>query len=288
MAREFLEKFVTVKLSLFVDSSSIRDFLRQDWQRAENQLGSIPSDTMLKLGAVISELADILVSDLAAMYLPLVGDLRKVKRFVNAMLLMQIERTDLGWSDFNKRDLINLMLLHLNYPGLFRQIYAEETEGRFGTFSVRRKHGEREFKNADKFAKLVEEQQGASGFLLTELFDVTTLGLGEVDGLDEAVLASRACFNQDSFRNLEDYLKLIVRFVTPEPQETFVLYQNAVEKVRNGAAIASILDSTDFQLNQKKQTHKQNKKKHNKQTQKHTNTNAEEAIATLVDYLPRY
>ncbi|WP_019100210.1 KAP family NTPase, partial [Chromobacterium haemolyticum] len=30
-AREFLEKFVTVKLSLFVDSSSLRDFLRRDW-----------------------------------------------------------------------------------------------------------------------------------------------------------------------------------------------------------------------------------------------------------------
>jgi hypothetical protein len=57
-AREFLEKFVTVKLSLFVDSSSIRDFLRRDWQRAENQLGSIPSDTMLKLGAVLNELAE--------------------------------------------------------------------------------------------------------------------------------------------------------------------------------------------------------------------------------------
>ena len=59
-AREFLEKFVTVKLSLFVDSSSIRDFLRRDWQRAENQLGSIPSDTMLKLGAVLNELATFL------------------------------------------------------------------------------------------------------------------------------------------------------------------------------------------------------------------------------------
>jgi hypothetical protein len=247
-AREFLEKFVTVKLSLFVDSSSIRDFLRRDWQRAENQLGLIPSDTMLKLGAVLNELADILDGDLAAKYLPLVGDLRKVKRFVNAMLLMQLDRSDLGRTDFNKRDLINLMLLHLNYPGLFRRIYAEETEGRCGTFSVRREYGKHEFKNSAEFSTLMVEQQGAAGFLLTQLFDVKTLELGVRSDVEEGVLASRACFNQYSFRNLEAYLKLIVRFATPEPRETFVLYQEAVERVQKGASIASVLTLPDFLL----------------------------------------
>lgn len=49
------------------------------------------------------------------------------------------------------------------------------------------------------------EQQGVAGFLLTQLFDVTTLELGNRSDVDEAVLASRACFNQDSFRNLEGY-----------------------------------------------------------------------------------
>ena len=48
-----------------------------------------------KAGAVLNELANILEGDLAAKYLPLVGDLRKVKRFINAILLMQIEKTSL-------------------------------------------------------------------------------------------------------------------------------------------------------------------------------------------------
>ena len=99
-AREFLEKFVTVKLSLFVDSSSIRNFLQRDWEKSESQLGSVPSDTMLKLGAVLNELAEILSGDLAAKYLPLLGDLRKVKRFINAILLMQIEKTNLNRPGF--------------------------------------------------------------------------------------------------------------------------------------------------------------------------------------------
>ncbi len=287
-AREFLEKFVTVKLSLFVDSSSIRDFLRRNWERTDNQLGSIPSDTMLKLGSVLNELASILDGDLAAKYLPLVGDLRKVKRFVNAMLLMQIERSDLGRTDFNKRDLINLMLLHLNYPGMFRRIYAEETEGRCGTFAVRREYGKPGFKNSAEFLKLVAEQQGTAEFLLTQLFDVRSLELGDRTDVDEAVLASRACFNHDDFRNLEGYLKLIVRFATPEPQETFVLYQEAVERVRKGASIASVLTSQDFRLERGEHAHDQFWRVLVNQSHDFTRAVAEDAIDTLVDYLPRY
>ncbi|WP_152219234.1 KAP family NTPase [Pseudomonas sp. SCB32] len=287
-AREFLEKFVTVKLNLFVDSSSIRDFLRRDWQRAENQLGSIPSDTMLKLGAVLNELSDILDGSLAANYLPLVGDLRKVKRFVNSMLLMQIERSDLGRTDFSKRDLINLMLLNLNYPGLFRRIYAEETEGRSGVFSIRREYGEQEFKNSTEFTGVMQAHKGAAGFLLGQLFDVMSLELNERHGIDEADLRSRACFNHDGFRNLEAYLKLIVRFATPEPQNTFVLYQKAVERVQKGVPIVSVLTSSEFLLEQGEHSHDQFWRVLVNQSYGLTRAVAEDAINTLVSYLPRY
>lgn len=287
-AREFLEKFVTVKLSLFVDSSRIRDFLRRDWQREENQLGSIPSDTMLKLGAVLNELADIIDGELGAKYLPLVGDLRKVKRFVNAMLLMQLERSDLGRTDFNKRDLINLILLHLNYPGLFRRIYAEETQGRSGTFSVRREYGEREYKNTVGFSGLAADDSGTAGFLLRQLFDVKVLQLGDLSSVDENVLASRACFNQNSFRNLENYLKLIVRFATPEPRETYIFYQEAVRKVRKGIPIASILTSSEFTLESGEYAHDQFWRVLVNQSHDLTHSVAVDAINTLVDYLPHY
>jgi len=287
-AREFLEKFVTVKLSLFVDSSSIRDFLRRDWQRAESQLGSIPSDTMLKLGALLNELADILDGELTAKYLPLLGDFRKVKRFVNAMLLMQMEKSNLGLTDFNKRDLINLMLLHLSYPGLFRRIYAEETEGRSGIFSVCREYGKQRFKNSEAFSKVVEEQQGSAGFLLSQLFDVGTLGIGDSNDLEEAVMRSRACFNHHNLRNLEGYLKLIVRFSTPEPQETFVLYQDAVERVMKGTSITSVLMSQEFQLERGEHPHDQFWGLLVNQSHDFNSTVAQDAIDTLVDYLPCY
>lgn len=287
-AREFLEKFVTVKLSLFVDSSNLRDFLRRDWQQVGNHLGSIPSDTMVKLGAVLDELSDILHGELAASYLPLVGDMRKVKRFVNAMLLMQIEKSELGRTDFNKRDLINLILLHLHYPGLFRRIYAEETQGRIGTFSVRKDYTAGKFENSDDFLMLLKEQPGGAAFLLTQLFNAETLKLGDLTVVDEAVLASRACFNDESFRNLEDYLKLIVHFATPEPQKTYVLYQEAVESVRKGASIDSILTSPDFRLEQGAHAHDQFWRVLVNQSHSLTYDIAEGAIDTLIEYLPRY
>lgn len=287
-AREFLEKFVTVKLSLFVDSSRLRDFLRRDWERDQSLLHLVPSDTMVKLGAVLNELADILDGDLAANYLPLVGDLRKVKRFVNAIVLMQIEKTNLGRSDFHKRDLINLMLLHLNFPGLFRRIYAEETEGRSGTFSLRRTHDAPDFKNAETFAQLKDEMQGSAWFLLTQLFDAGALEIGYGRTDDESIFRSRACFNTIDFRNLEAYLKLIVRFVTPEPQKTFFLYQDAVKRVQKGERIASVLNSSDFELARGQHSHDQFWRVLVNRSYDFTSVQAEDAVETLTDYLPQY
>jgi len=287
-AREFLEKFVTVKLSLFVDSSSIRNFLQRDWEKSESQLGSVPSDTMVKLGAVLNELAEILGGESAAKYLPLIGDLRKIKRFINAILLMQIEKTNLGRTDFNKRDLIHLMLLHLNYPGLFRRIYAEETEGRSGTFSIRREYDKSDFKNADGFGQVKEENLGSARFLLEQLFDAGALELGDGRNIEESVLRSRACFNKGDTRNLESFLKLIVRFATPEPQETFVLYQTAVDRVRKGRSIASVFAEAEFALERKEIAHDQFWRVLVNQAHDFTSPTAEDAIETLVEHLPRY
>lgn len=285
-AREFLEKFVGVKLSLFIDSSSIRDFLRKDWQRVDADFGSIPSETLIKLGGVLTEMADILDEELAPLYLPAIGDMRKVKRFVNALLLMRFDEVPFGRTDFNRRDLINLVLLHLNYPGVFRHIYAAETEGRAGVYSLLRKDGGGGFENSSDFAAIVTHKDGLEKFLLSQLFDSSTLSLGDPSELDSGTLASRACFNDASSRNLEGYLKLIVRFVTPEPKRTFVLYHTAVERVRNGEKVASLLMSRDFQNDE--HAHDQFWSTLVNQAHDFTQDTADDAINTLVEVLPRY
>ncbi len=90
------------------------------------------------------------------------------------------------------------------------------------------------------------------------------------------------------FRNLEAYLKLIVRFATPEPQETFVLYQNAVERVRKGAPIGSVLTSPDFELTRGEYAHDQFWRVLVNQSHDFTSVQAEDAIETLIEYLPLY
>lgn len=286
-AREFLEKFVTVKFSLFVDSNSIRNFLTRDWRNKEQELASVPSDTMVQLGAVLSELANILEGDNAASYLPFVGNLRKVKRFVNALLILQMERSDLSRTDFNKVDLINLILLHLFYPGTFRLIYAEETEGRSGRFSLKRNPKSDYFINSPEFSGQLENEP-AQAFLLRQLFDAETLELPPRADIELSVRASRACFNHEESRNLENYLKLIVRFATPEPQDTFALYQQAVNAVINDEKIATILSSKNFYLPVHERAHDQFWRLLVNSSSNFNDIAAEDAINTLVEYLPRY
>lgn len=289
-ARQFLEKFVNIKLSLFVDSSALSRFLRRDWIKDEYKYQSIPSETMLKLASILSELANILEDEYAAKYMPLIGDMRKLKRFVNAILLMQIEKTDLARTDFHRRDLINLMLLHLNYPGIFRRIYVEETEGRSGLFSIKTATGlsSREYVNAVGYTDFVESCAGPDRFLLDQLFGIKSLGLGAYGSVDESVRASRACFNADPHRNLEKYLKLIVRFATPEPRTTFKLYQDAVARVIGGTAMEKILSESEFDLDRGELAHDQFWRILVSQSHEFNSLATDDSINTLIEYLPKY
>ncbi len=289
-AREFLEKFVTVKLSLFVDSAMLRDFLKTDWRKNEHSIPTIPIENLNKLEAVLSKLAEILDWDFAPNYFPLIGDMRKLKRFVNAVLMMQIEKSDLSKTDFNVHDLVNLMLLHLNYPGVFRHIYAEETEGRQGIFSAKRsiEAGTATFFNNEKFEQVLKEYDATASFLLKQLFDVEVLNLGKIDLANESLLSSRACFNMAPFRNLEKYLKLIVRLAKPEQRDTFKFYQDAVNRVKNGNSVDAILKEVEFNLQKGGSAHEKFWQVLVNQSYELTKDPAKDAINTLVKYLPRY
>lgn len=289
-ARQFLEKFINIKLSLFVDSSALCRFLERDWNKDEGKYPTIPSETMLKLAAILSELAQILKGDQAPSYMPLIGDMRKLKRFVNAVLLMQIEKTDLARTDFNRRDLINLMLLHWNYPGIFRRIYMEETEGRSGIFSIKLNTDPSppEYVNAEGYANFVNLYTGADKFLLDQLFEINSLELAGYDSVSESIRTSRACFNAEPHRNLEKFLKLIVRFATPEPRATFRLYQDAVAKVIGGAAVETVLSEPEFTLNRGEDTHDQFWRILVSQSYEFNMGAADDSIDTLVKFLPRY
>ncbi|MGE0350884.1 P-loop NTPase fold protein [Hydrogenophaga sp.] len=249
-ARDFLEKFIAVKQSLFVDGEVLRKFLLTDWKKDASRFPLIPADTMFKLSGVMNVVANMVAGKESHHYAPLVGDLRKLKRLVNAMLLMQLDKFDLGRSDFDPQDLVHLVLLHLRYPGIFRKIYLEETEGRSGMFSLKRGDARESanLRNADGFDEFTKQLDETGKFLVKKLFDIRVLKFGNLQQPSEDMRRSRACFNSES-RNLENYLKLIVRFTAPTDVETFRLYREAVDAVIAGTrTIKEVLSSDQFSL----------------------------------------
>jgi len=242
-AREFLEKFVSVKLGVFIDTKHLTKFLRSDWQSNE-KLELFSAETMEKISSILEELASLLEGKNACAYLPLLGNFRQLKRFINSILVMQLHSSDLSKTDFNKQDLINLVLLHLNYPGLFRRIYQEEASSSGGSFSIRKTDSK--WTNSDDFSSILKNQENNSCFLLRQLFDVKELKFEELRSfrLSDKEYFSRACFNTGKVNNLEKYLKLIVRNIKPVPTETYTFYKNAVERIIDGEMYSELLNNT--------------------------------------------
>jgi hypothetical protein len=290
-AREFLEKFVMIQHSLFIDRASIKNYLSKNWKNEQVTQLTTSSESILKLSSVLTTLVAMLEGNKAAEYMPIIGNLRKVKRFVNTLLLLQIETIDLDKTDFCRYSLINLLLLHLHYPGVFRRIYSEETDGHTGIFSDFNKP----FKTDDineasshPFNQYLEKQETSAKFLLCQLFIEEKKELYTEPDDSKAILS-----NVGSDRNLEKYLKLIVRLAIPEPRYTYILYWRAVERVKvnkdaHVSAIEKELKGAEFSL-------KLGEHAHNKfwsilvnQSHDFTDIVAEDAINTLIELLPQY
>jgi len=289
-ARDFLEKFITVKLSLFVDGEVLGKFLQTDWKQAAARFPLIPADNMFKLSGAMNTVAEMVAGKDSHHYAPLLGDLRKLKRLVNAMILMQLDKFDLGRSDFDPRDLVHLVLLHLRYPGVFRKIYVEETEGRSGMFSLKRSddNATANLRNEDGFNEFVEKLEEPAKFLVRQLFDLSALGYRSFNQPNESVLRSRACFNSRS-RNLENYLKLIVRFTAPTDVETFRLYKEEVAAFIAGRkSIKDILSSDKFSLQNGHHVQDEFWRVLVNSAYELQSLQASEAIDQLVDALPTY
>ena len=289
-AREFLEKFITVKLSLFIDPAMIKRFLKTDWHREANRFQTIPADAMIKLSEVLQEVAAMVSGPKAQYYAPLLGDLRKVKRLVNTMLMLRLEQISLDRTDFHNVDLVHLILLHLHYPGIFRQIYVAETEDRSGAFSLRysKESATANLENGEALAKVLEASDEAAQFLLNELFDIKTVGFSNFNQPDESARRARACFNSES-RALESYLKFIVRFDVPLAVETFKFYKSAFDEVLAGkASVSEVLSRDEFLLDHGDEAHDQFWRILVNNSYRLDAAAADDAINTLVASLPKY
>ncbi|MGN0923263.1 P-loop NTPase fold protein [Ectopseudomonas mendocina] len=285
-AREFFEKFVNIKLSLFIDSSMLLNFLEHDWKKNEKNLLHIPSSRMDTLSTQLGAIAEILKTQEATDYFPLIGDLRKIKRLVNTLILIQVDSLDTQESDFIPRDLIDLVLLNLNYPGIFRDIYTQETEGRKGIFSIKWDYSANKYVNSPRLEGYIGQQGPAAQYVLRRLFSSDSMNNINIE---EYHKRSFACFNSARRRNLESYLLRIVRLVAPPEHETYALYNNAVQKIIEGKTdVASVFSAEKFSLMTSSKTHSDFWRVFVGAADYLDENVANQSISTLVDYIPRY
>lgn len=295
-AREFLEKFVTLQHSLFIDKAYIAKYLNEGWKEKQSTKITSSSKNILNVSSILTSLSAMLDGSKAAEYMIIIGDLRKIKRFINTLLLLKMETVDLDKTDFSRHSLINLLLLHLNYPNVFRRIYLEETDGYTGIFTnyndpiiasdppdLNSQHSP----ERHPLERYIEEQEPNAQFLIRQLFEDE-----DNDFFQESELEAASPSNRNS-RELEKYLTLIVRHSIPEPRDTYILYWRAVERVKNNtnnkvSAIKEELAKSEFSLKKGDESHKKFWNILINESHNFNSIVVEDSINTLIELLPQY
>jgi len=261
-AKEFLEKFVNVKISLFLDSSALAKYVSTNFERAVKSNLQIDPQTLDEIKQAIKELTKIFNSEDFFHYQDFLGDIRKLKRLINTLLLFEIEKTDFENSDFNKEDLIHLLLVYVNYPHIFRKIYNTEANEKGGFFSLvsSYKDGGSRFENSKNYDEYVKELTANQQFLLQKLFEVDSQDIeGNASRIGEAAMRSRACFNGQggSSRNLERYLNLIVKLSKQDKREGYQFYVNKKDELLQGKTLDEIFGKDEFDFSKGDFSHDQ-------------------------------
>ena len=309
--REFLEKFVNVKISLFVGGNSLSRYVSQNFAEAVQNNLQLDPRTLDQIRQAIDELEKIYNSSDFHLYQSLIGDVRKLKRLINTLVLFEIEKTDFENSDLNKRDLINLLLIYINFPAVFRKIYSTEAEGKRGFFSLLTEYdndyplqagqqdafgqpGGSRYKNSKKYSTYVEgltsDNQKA---VLERLFSASQrLGEARVDEVTEEQLRSCACFNggRDGIesRNLEAYLNLIVRLSKPRKRDQYRFYVNAKNQLLAGTAIDDLLSAAEFSFEDGEDSREQFWRIVVNSAEEFAGARAPSIITYLMDHFPDY
>ncbi len=275
--REFLEKFINVKISLFLDEQILSKYVTENFETA--MLANLQADpyTRDKLRETVDVLVELYKSADFHQYQLFLGDIRKIKRLLNTLMLFEIEQTDFDNSDIDKYDLIHLVLIYINYPNLFRKIYNTETGGKRGFFSAvipyddgypnkDRIRGERDnrYENSTYYTEFIANLPEGQKFLLGKIFDVSKRlpSDRQIDSATETMRKTYACFNGDGLwtggKNLQEYLYLIVKLSKPQKRDQYKYYLNLIGKVKNGLPVEEVLlKEESFSFSNNENSHEQ-------------------------------
>lgn len=314
---EFLEKFVNIKISLYLDRKDLENYVSENLEKT--LITSIIDP--LPVRQAIGGLLDIYQSSTYHRYLPFIGDVRKLKRLINTVMMFDLQSTNFQSSDFDKKDLINLLLIYIHYPNVFRKIYDTETKGGRGFFSLvipyddgypkdqtggqgRSSLSDSSYKNSTYYHDYLKKfpEDSHQRFLLDQIFNVDVRLKTDKDGLygndyanidriPEDVRTSLACFNGGwtNGRNLETYLDLIVNLAKPEDIGQHRFYMAWREKiVKKTTPIASVFADSKFAYTQGEYTREKLWRILVNNARELPSDVAKEIITYLSDTIPEY
>ncbi|MHB1950439.1 MAG: KAP family P-loop NTPase fold protein [Acidiferrobacteraceae bacterium] len=265
--REFLEKFVNVKIGLFLDPEVLARYVSTNLDIALKDHPHIDPYTLTKIRETIAAATEICNSSAFHYFQPYLGDIRKIKRLLNTIMLFEIQGTDFANCDFDKHDLLYLLLLYINFPRIFRAIYDAETNGNWGFFSAvsygdpgypeenpptSGRNNKKPYANSTNYTKFVDKLTAEQRFLLDKLFSWPIPSQTPPFHLkdNEKAETSSACFNGTSGtpHNLQRYLHLIVRQAKPLKRTQQQFYLNKIAEFGNGTLIDDIFRENEFAL----------------------------------------
>lgn len=250
---EYFEKIVNIKISLFPDPEKLRAFLLAS-------LGEIGLGEEAVQAYAEKAFGYIFDPKNYHNYRPFLGDLRKIKRFINTLKLFGRFNIDFTIYDYNPKDLVHLMLIYIHYPQIFRKIFDTEGNGGKSFFSLvspydldfmdRAISGQPKFyRNSESYRKYLKTLDKDQSFLVRGVFDVSTLEDSNFESVNPDIKRTRACFNGSlgSGRNLEiNYLKLIVNGELPSLGNSFRVYENVVARINNLEDNGSFIEAIDW------------------------------------------
>jgi hypothetical protein len=271
---EFLEKFINIKMNLYLEKDLLLKYFTESKDKALQKSPLIDSELADK---AVDGIIDIFNSDDFHLYLSLVGDARKLKRLINTIILLDIDKTDFNNADFNKQDIIHLLLIYINYPDIFRKIYTTETEGRRGFFSAvttfdkgfpsEKKdslHKMMTYANSDSYNEYIKSLPEQPKFILNKIFNIDEKLMkdGVQGSFTQEMLATNACFNGTMWdsdgRNLEQYINLITNFAKPINTTQYNFYINIKKDILAKKSITETIKSAEeFAFIKSEQNHEQ-------------------------------
>jgi KAP family P-loop domain len=182
---EFLEKFIHVKVPIFVETRYLVSFMRHTiFELLSKNGGKLDEDLVNTIANALEAMLGSEQEKSTAYYYGYIGELdkqhkyekiirdpRKIKRLLNHLQFLDF-LDDSVFGRVDETDFLNLLLLYINFPDVFRHVYQVEMGPRSGYFTSGQVDDDKA--TTDKyleFEKYCKQVSPSAAFLLDQIFN---------------------------------------------------------------------------------------------------------------------